>query len=156
MEEFFMSYNYGKEVRNLLSRQAQEDAELRESGVSEEFIEILHEFDLSDLKADRAFYMHNIQSIYDILDFTTYAEYTDYGIEHTIITIEELLDNVDNPMLHKILMETDKLTLETLLLKMQGYSVDEIALGTAMNTGAVYQRLSRIRKKIRLILAQIQ
>ncbi len=61
-----MSYNYGREVRRLQNRQAQEDAELREAGVSEVFIEILHKMNWRDLKADRVFYTHNVQSIDDI------------------------------------------------------------------------------------------
>lgn len=72
-----MSYNYGREVRRLQNRQAQEDAELREAGVSEVFIEILHKMNWRDLKADRVFYTHNVQSIDDIFNIVTYTTHVE-------------------------------------------------------------------------------
>ena len=144
-----MSYNYGREVRRLQNRQAQEDAELREAGVSEVFIEILHEMDWRDLKADRGFYTHNVQSIDDIFNIVTYTTHD----EATVDNIEELLVMIDNPALRQLLMDTDKLTLEMLFLKMQGYSVEDIAMELGKQTDAVYKRLSRIKKKIKFTLA---
>lgn len=144
-----MSYNYGREVRRLQNRQAQEDAELREAGVSEVFIEILHEMDWRDLKADRVFYTHNVQSIDDIFNIVTYTMHD----EDTVDNIEELLVMIDNPALRQLLMDTDKLTLEMLFLKMQGYSVEDIAMELGKQTDAVYKRLSRIKKKIKFTLA---
>lgn len=144
-----MSYNYGREVRRLQNRQAQEDAELREAGVSEVFIEILHEMDWRDLKADRVFYTHNVQSIDDIFNIVTYTMHD----EDTVDNIEELLVMIDNPALRQLLMDTDKLTLKMLFLKMQGYSVDDIAMELGKQTDAVYKRLSRIKKKIKFTLA---
>jgi DNA-directed RNA polymerase specialized sigma24 family protein len=144
-----MSYNYGREVRRLQNRQAQEDAELREAGVSEVFIEILHKMNWRDLKADRVFYTHNVQSIDDIFNIVTYTTHD----EATVDNIEELLVMIDNPALRQLLMDTDKLTLKMLFLKMQGYSVDDIAMELGKQTDAVYKRLSRIKKKIKFTLA---
>lgn len=144
-----MSYNYGREVRRLQNRQAQEDAELREAGVSEVFIEILHKMNWRDLKADRVFYTHNVQSIDDIINIVTYTTHD----EATVDNIEELLVMIDNPALRQLLMDTDKLTLKMLFLKMQGYSVDDIAMELGKQTDAVYKRLSRIKKKIKFTLA---
>ena len=144
-----MSYNYGREVRRLQNRQAQEDAELREAGVSEVFIEILHKMNWRDLKADRVFYTHNAQSIDDIFNIVTYTMHD----EDTVDNIEELLVMIDNPALRQLLMDTDKLTLKMLFLKMQGYSVDDIAMELGKQTDAVYKRLSRIKKKIKFTLA---
>ena len=45
------------------------------------------------------------------------------------------------------------MTLEMLFLKMQGYSVDDIAMELGKQTDAVYKRLSRIKKKIKFTLA---
>ena len=147
-----MSYNYGREVRRLQNRQAQEDAELREAGVSEIFIEILHEMDWCDLKADRVFYTHNVQSIEDVFDIVTYTMHDENSVDNIVNTIEELLDMIDNPALHQLLIDTDKLTLDILFLKMQGYSVDDIAMELGKQTDAVYKRLSRIKKKIMLTI----
>ena len=144
-----MSYNYGREVRRLQNRQAQADAELREAGVSEVFIEILHKMNWRDLKADRVFYTHNVQSIDDIFNIVTYTTQD----EATVDNIEELLVMIDNPALRQLLMDTDKLTLKMLFLKMQGYSVDDIAMELGKQTDAVYKRLSRIKKKIKFTLA---
>ena len=147
-----MSYNYGREVRRLQNRQVQEDAELREAGVSEFFIEILHEMDWRDLKADRVFYTHNVQSIDDIFDIVTYTMHDEDSMENMVDTIEELLAMIDNPELHQLLMDTDKLTLDMLFLKMQGYSVDDIATELSKHVDVVYKRLSRFRKRITKIL----
>ena len=148
-----MSYNYGREVRRLQNRQAQEDAELREAGVSEVFIEILHKMNWRDLKADRVFYTHNVQSIEDVFDIVTYTMHDENSVDNIVNTIEELLDMIDNPALRQLLMDTDKLTLKMLFLKMQGYSVDDIAMELGKQTDAVYKRLSRIKKKIKFTLA---
>ena len=134
------------------NRQAQEDAELREAGVSEIFIEILHEMDWCDLKADRVFYTHNVQSIEDVFDIVTYTMHDENSVDNIVNTIEELLDMIDNPALHQLLIDTDKLTLDILFLKMQGYSVDDIAMELGKQTDAVYKRLSRIKKKIMLTI----
>ena len=102
-----------------------------------------------DLKADRVFYTHNVQSIDDIFNIVTYTTHD----EATVDNIEELLVMIDNPALRQLLMDTDKLTLEMLFLKMQGYSVDDIAMELGKQTDAVYKRLSRIKKKIKFTLA---
>lgn len=147
-----MSYNYGKKVRELQERQAKEDTELRKAGVSEIYIEILHEMDWNDLKSDRVFYMHNVQSIEDGFDVAAFMKDAEDDMENEIDTIESLLDMIDNPALHQLLMETDKLTLDMLFLKMQGYSVDDIARELGKKTDTVYKRLSRIRRKIKDVL----
>ena len=43
------------------------------------------------------------------------------------LTIQQLLDSVENEQLLQILLESDKKTLQILLLKMWGFSIREIA-----------------------------
>ena len=84
--------------------------------------------------------------VFNIVTYTTHDE-------ATVDNIEELLVMIDNPALRQLLMDTDKLTLKMLFLKMQGYSVDDIAMELGKQTDAVYKRLSRIKKKIKFTLA---
>lgn len=143
-----MGYNYGKEVQRLRCRQLQEDERLRSAGVSEDFIEILHELDWDELKANRIYYTHNVRSIDDLPNSSAPVERIEALMEDTVASIEELLNHVGNPRLHCILMAADRLTLHALLLKMQGYSIDEISVLLDLSKENIYKRLQRIRKKI--------
>ena len=49
-------------------------------------------------------------------------------------------------------METDKKTLQILLLKMWGFSVREIAGQMGMPEKTIYTRMERLKKKIKNIL----
>ena len=95
-----MGYNYGKEVQRLRCRQLQEDERLRSVGVSEDFIEILHELDWDELKANRIYYTHNVRSIDDLPDSSAPVERIEALMEDTVASIDELLNHVGNPRLH--------------------------------------------------------
>lgn len=69
-----------------------------------------------------------------------------------INTVEDLLDEIENENLHRVLLTVDRRTLRILLLKMQGYSTKEIDPIVGLTTGAVYARLDHLRKKLKKIL----
>ena len=52
----------------------------------------------------------------------------------------------------RALLTVDKRTLQIVLLKMQGYSLKEIAPMVDLSAGAVYARLDHLRKKLRKLL----
>lgn len=68
-----------------------------------------------------------------------------------IHSIEDLLEEIDNEALYRVLLTVDKRTLLILLLKMQGYSTREIAAVVGLTERAVYKRLERLRKKLKPI-----
>ena len=94
---------------------------LRESGVSESVIQRLRELDWQDFNTERRYWEHfspNQEELYtkELEEQSPVA-----------LTIQQLLDNVENEQLLQILLESDKKTLQILLLKMWGFSIQEIA-----------------------------
>ena len=68
------------------------------------------------------------------------------------LNIQQLLDSVENEQLLQVLMETDKKTLQILLLKMWGFSVREIAGQMGLAEKTIYTRIERLKKKIKKVL----
>lgn len=67
-------------------------------------------------------------------------------------TVPDLLNKIENESLYRALLTVDKRTLQIVLLKMQGYSLKEIAPMVDLSAGAVYARLDHLRKKLRKLL----
>ena len=67
-------------------------------------------------------------------------------------TVADLLDEIEDETLYRVLLTVDRRTLQIILLKMQGYSTKEIAPLVGLTTGAIYARLDHLRKKLRKIL----
>ena len=116
-----MTFHKAKEEYKWKQWKEQEEKILRESGVSEEVIQRIRELDWQDFNADRRFWEH----------FSSNQEelYTQKKEEESsvVLSIQQLLDSIENEQLLHILLETDKKTLQILLLKMWGFSVREIA-----------------------------
>lgn len=64
-------------------------------------------------------------------------------------TVADILDEIENERLYQMLLTVDKRTLQIVLLKMQGYSIKEIAPLVGLTTGAIYSRLDHLRKKLK-------
>ena len=62
------------------------------------------------------------------------------------------LNEIEDETLYRALLTVDKRTLQIVLLKMQGYSLKEIAPMVDLSAGAVYARLDHLRKKLRKLL----
>lgn len=67
-----------------------------------------------------------------------------------IKTVSALLDEVENEHLYAALLKVDKHTLEIVLLKMQGYSTKEISAMLQLTEKAIYKRMDRLRKKLKI------
>ena len=63
-----------------------------------------------------------------------------------------MLDSINDERLLHILLDSDRRTLQMLLLKMMGFSVAEIAVKLRTSERAVYCRIDRLKKKIKKIL----
>ena len=67
-----------------------------------------------------------------------------------IYTVEDLLnDIIENAELLKTLLTVDKLTLQISVLKMNGYSTNEIAVLVHLSTDAIYKRIAVLKKKLK-------
>ena len=67
-------------------------------------------------------------------------------------TVWDMLNEIEDENLYRALLTVDKRTLQIVLLKMQGYSLKEIAPMVDLSAGAVYARLGHLRKKLRKLL----
>ena len=141
-----VTFHKAKEEYKWKQWKEQEEKILRESGVSEEVIQRIRELDWQDFNAERRFWEH----------FSSNQEelYTQKMEEEpsVILNIQQLLDSIENEQLLQILMETDKKTLQILLLKMWGFSVREIAGQMGLPEKTIYTRMERLKKKIKKVL----
>ena len=63
-----------------------------------------------------------------------------------VTSVSDLLDEIESENLYLALIMVDRRTLQIVLLKMQGYSTKEIAPLVHLTAGAVYARLTHLRK----------
>ena len=119
---------------------------LREHGVDETTIEQIRIDDRADFNSNRRFYHWSS-------NFGEYLEgMADREKQAEVMTVADLLDEIENETLYRALLTVDRRTLQIVLLKMQGYSTKEIAPLVGLTAGAIYARLNHLRKKLRKIL----
>ena len=109
-------------------------------------IQRLRELDWQDFNTERRYWEHfspNQEELYtkELEEQSPVA-----------LTIQQLLDSVENEQLLQILLEPDKKTLQILLLKMWGFSIREIAEQTGIPEKTIYTRMDRLKKKIKKFL----
>lgn len=139
-----MAYNHGKEERKWRLWKEAEEKILRESGVDENIIEEIRIYDRAEFNSDRRFYRR-------LNDMEEYIEkVADEGLNTEIKTVSALLDEIENENLYAALLKVDKHTLEIVLLKMQGYSTKEISAMLRITEKAIYKRMDRLRKKLKI------
>ena len=141
-----MAYNNGQEDRKWRVWKEAEEKLLRECGVDEAIIQQIRTDDRADFNSNRRFYHWSS-------DFGEYLEgMADREKQMEVKTVDDLLDGIGNETLYLALITVNRCTLQIILLKMQGYSTKEIAVLVGLTEGAVYARLSHLRKKLRKIL----
>lgn len=139
-----MAYTHGKEERKWRLWKEAEEKILRESGVDENIIEEIRIYDRTEFNSDRRFYRR-------LNDMEEYIEkVADDGLNTEIKTVSALLDEIENEHLYAALLRVDKHTLEIVLLKMQGYSTKEISDMLQLTEKAIYKRMDRLRKKLKI------
>jgi len=139
-----VAYNHGKEERKWRLWKEAEEKILRAYGVDENIIEEIRIYDRAEFNSDRRFYRR-------LNDMEEYIEkVADNGLNTEIKTVSALLDEVENEHLYAALLKVDKHTLEIVLLKMQGYSTKEISSMLQLTEKAIYKRMDRLRKKLKI------
>ena len=141
-----MAYNHGREERKWRLWKEAEEKLLRECGVGEAVIEQIRLADRAEFNSNRRFYRWTG-------GFGEYLEgMADRERQAEVKTVADLLDEIENENLCRVLVQADGCTLKIVLLKMQGYATKEIAPLVGLTTGAIYARLDHLRKKLRKIL----
>ena len=141
-----MTFHKAKEEYKWKQWKEQEERILRKSGVSEEVIQRIRALDWQDFNADRRFWEHFSSNQEELYTQKTEEE------SSVALNIQQLLDSIENEQLLHILMETDKKTLQILLLKMWGFSVREIAGQMGLSEKTIYTRMERLKKKLKKVL----
>ena len=135
-----MAYNKSKAEKEWLRWKEVEEKKLRELGVDEETIQRLHTYDWAQFNKERQYLQRQVDWV------------SAQGLELPVEDIESLLDSIEDMELFSLLHTVDKLTLEILFMKMDGYSSKEIASAFGMDEYAVNMRIYRLRKKIKKYL----
>ena len=141
-----MAYNKAREEKKWRLWKEAEEKQLRRLGVSEKDIEKLRVHDWAIFNSDRRYYQR-------MQETGTYLEEVAADItQPEIKTVEDFLDNIENQQLYQVLIKVDRLTLQAILLQIQGYSIAEIAAILGMKEDTVYKRLGRLKQKIKKLL----
>ena len=137
-----MAYNKAREELKWLLWKTAEEKKLRELGVSEDKIQDLHVYDWAMFKSNRNYYNH-IQEVGEYLETVAAVE------EQPVVRdVDDLLNEIENPELLKALLLVDRRTLQIVLMKMDGYTTKQIAAFLGITEENVWQRFSRLRKKL--------
>ena len=137
-----MAYNKAREEKKWRLWKEAEEKKLRSLGVSENDIEKLRVHDWAIFNSDRRYYQC-------MQETGTYLEEAAADMtQPEIKTVEDFLDNIENQQLYQVLIKVDRLTLQAILLQIQGYSIAEIAAILGMKEDTVYKRLGRLKQKI--------
>ena len=141
-----MAYNKAREEKKWRLWKEAEEKQLRSLGVSEKDIEKLRVHDWAIFNSDRRYYQR-------MQETGTYLEEVAADMtQPEIKTVEDFLDNIENQQLYQVLIKVDRLTLQAILLQIQGYSIAEIAAILGMKEDTVYMRLGRLKQKIKKLL----
>ena len=141
-----MAYNKAREEKKWRLWKEAEEKQLRSLGVSESDIETLRVHDWAIFNSDRRYYQR-------MQETGTYLEEVAADMtQPEIKRVEDFLDNIENQQLYQVLIKADRLTLQAILLQIQGYSIAEIAAVLGMKEDTVYKRLGRLKQKIKKLL----
>ena len=137
-----MAYNSLKPYWIWRRKKEAEEKEWRALGVDENIIEELHDFDRIAYNSDDRFY----KRLYDVGDF--YEEIIEDKSQREITSVEQLLDEVENPAMYKILKKASEKTLQIILMRVRGYSVKDISEILHISKTSIYDRIKVVRKKL--------
>ena len=136
-----MAYNHRRAEIEWLNWKEKEEKQLRELGVDEDTIQRLHTYDWQQFNKERQYQQRWRDELEEI-------EQQEEQLP-PVRTMEDLLDEIGNEQLFDILRKADKLTLEILLMRMEGYSDSEIAHMMDLDKYAVSMCIYRLRKKLK-------
>ena len=137
-----MAYNSLKSYWIWRRKKEAEEKEWRELGVDENIIEEIHDFDRIAYNSDDRFY----KRLYNVGDF--YEEIIEDRSQREVTNIEQLLDEVENPEMYKILKKASEKTLQIILKRVRGYSVKDISEILHLSKTSNYERIKKVREKL--------
>ena len=140
-----MAYNKAKAERQWLRWKEAEEKELRKLGVDEDTIQRLHTYDWAQFNKERQYLQRQVEWS-PFVDLRS-AQDIELPVEDT----QALLDSIEDTDLFSLLQNTDKLTLEIIFMKMNGYSSKEISEQTGLPVNAIDLRIFKLKKKLKKV-----
>ncbi len=137
-----MAYNSLKSYWIWRRKKEAEEKEFRALGANEDFIAEIHGFDRIAYNSDDRFY----KRLYDVGDF--YEEIVKDNSQREMTTVEQLLDEVENPAIYKILKKASEKTLQIILMRVRGYSVKDISEILHISKVSIYKHIKTVRDKL--------
>ena len=140
-----MAYNKAKAERQWLRWKEAEEKELRKLGVDEDTIQRLHTYDWAQFNKERQYLQRQVEwsPFVDLIS----AQDIELPVEDT----QALLDSIEDTDLFSLLQNTDKLTLEIIFMKMNGYSSKEISEQTGLSVNAIDLRIFKLKKRLKKV-----
>lgn len=138
-----MTYNYTKELKKFTEWKENEERLLRKLNVDEDIISNLHDYDVKAFNKERS-YKSKQRATRDVFFLNIPVE-----DKKEVTTVTDLLDEIENEALFTYLSKTDQVTLNIILLKMLGYSVQETSHILDVDVKSIYNRTQRLKKKIK-------
>jgi DNA-directed RNA polymerase specialized sigma24 family protein len=138
-----MTYNYTKELKKFTEWKENEERLLRKLNVDEDIITNLHDYDVKAFNKERS-YKSKQRATRDVFFLNIPVEN-----KKEVTTVTDLLDEIENEALFSYLSKTDQVTLNIILLKMLGYSVQETSHILDVDVKSIYNRTQRLKKKIK-------
>ena len=138
-----MAYNGLKEYYKWRRWKDNDEKMLREHGVDEETIAKIRDFDRITYNSNNRFY----KRLNDMGEF--YEETIPDKSKDEITSVEQLLQEVENPKMYKILKKASERTLQIVLMRVQGYSVKDISEIIHISKASIYERITTLRNKLK-------
>ena len=146
LEVHIMAYNKARAEKQWLKWKEAEERKLRELGVDEDTIQRLHTYDWAQFNKERQYLQRQVE----------WSHYVDWvsaqDLELPVEDTEALLDSIEDMELFSLLHNMDKLTLEILFMKMDGYGSKEISEKTGLSVNAIDLRIFKLKKKLKNFL----
>ena len=162
-----MEFNYGREKRKFECEQKRLETQYRLSGMGEEMIREMHEFDYEQFKKQRTFCLHNqfmetsgkdSETTTDDFNALMYRFLSEFSVE---INLSEAgryawIEEIKNTLLYECLCSMNESDLEIVtMLIVEGYSVVEIADLKKVSHQAISKKWNRIQKNIKKFMVGV-
>lgn len=140
-----MGFNYAEEYKKWLEWKEEEEELLRTLKVPESTIKELRTYDWNEFKRERSIISRQIptKEIFFVVRPTTDKK--------DIFDVEDLLNEINDEDLYMFLSNTDCTTLNILLLRILGYTMDEVSKITGIPRSSIYYRIHILKEKIKKI-----
>lgn len=138
-----MSYNKAFAEKQWRVWKEAEEKQLRALGVEEDTIQRLRTYDWEQFNKERQYQQRRAEWP-SLVDWVSIQD-----LEFPVHDAKALLNSIENMKLLRILSNEDKLTIEILCMKIDGYSSKEIASSLKLDEYAVNMRIYRLRKKLK-------